>query len=802
MMLRMTTAEGSGAETALGEAGGSSRAWRTRLVAALVLAAALIAFYAPALGDGRFLYRDTGRMHAPVKQFLGEELRAGRFPSWNPYYGLGMPTVGASVDSVLHPFTLLAAALPVHVAVKLWVFLASFAGGMGAWAWARRLGAGPGGATAGALAFALSGFMVSSSDNLTYLTAYATAPWVFAAGDLWIARGGPAPLAGLALSSGLCAAAGDPLGWALAVAGSALFPFLLQTGAPAPRRLQRVVVGVLACALAAAPALLPLLAWLPHSHRAVAFDPEIPLRWNLAPARLLELVSPGLLRDGGGVTISPLHMKLADPRTSVPWVTSVYVGITVVCLAAAAALRGARGRVLVALSLVALWCAMGFNAGFGQLASGLPLLRSLAYWEKLAGWPALFLSVAAALGVERVGSDAGSARRLALAAGGVAALSLGASLLSEPLAAALAARAHGDWPGSLTAVLAGNLGDGLRHAGAVSVALALAAWMIARGRLPRAAAALAAIVALDLAGANVRAYHLHRPEVDRPPSRLASFLHRSATLERVVTPFEPVVLNPATSPSEALSYCGALTLKAAWNVAYRVGNFETYSGPMARRLDDVARALGTRRFPQVGLWGFGYVLVPGDAGLAAGQNVPASAPVVASDPTVPAYMFELPHRPRAYVAREVVAVDAPGALAFALDPASAAGDRTVVEGAIAAGVTKGEGEASLIRDDATAIDVRARATGEGLLVLNDLHAPGWSATVDGVERPIVAANYLARGVWIPAGEHVVRFRYRTPGLAAGVVAALLAAAAIAAWALARRWAARRRAGAPQPGGGS
>jgi hypothetical protein len=749
----------------------------------------LVVFYGPAIGGGRFLYRDTGRMHVPVKQFIGEELRAGRPAAWNPYYGMGMPIVGAAVDAPLHPFTALTVVFPTQVAVTLWVLLSHLVAGLGAWVWARRLGAGRGSALAGGLAFALTGFLVSSSDNLTYLTTIATVPWVFAAGDLWIARGGPGPLAALALASALCAAAGDPQGWGLAVAGTALFALLIPPGEePWRRRTLRAALGVVACAAAAAPAILPLLQWLPHSSRASALDAVTLSRWNLAPLRLVELLVPGVLQDGGAVTVSPLHLQLADPTSSTPWVASVYVGVAVAALAVAAAARGVKGRLLVALSLIALWGALGHHAGFGQLAAHAPILRGFRYWEKLAVWAALFLSAAAAIGVEALVADARLARRMAVAAAGFAAVALLVSLLTDPVAASIASATGRPGAMEIAPQLAENLRDGLLHAGAVAAAFAAAAWMLSRGRLPGALAVLAAIVALDLAGANVRAYHLHVAEADRPRSALAAWLQARRDLGRVVTPFEPLKARRGFSASESLNYYGALTLSSAWNVAYRVGNFDPYSGPVPARLRDVNDPLAPNLLvPNVGLWGFGYVVVPGGPKEAATANVPPSAPIVARDESVPAFLFEIPHRARAYVAREVSEVDPRGALAFALDAASAGSDRTVVEGPLPTGLPIGEGSAEVVRDEPTAVDVRVVVPGgPALLVLNDAFAPGWRAAVDGREQPIVAANYLARGVWLPAGEHRVAFRYATPGLAEGLALAALAATAIGVWALRRR----------------
>lgn len=782
-----------------GEGVQGRRGW-SPLRTALLLVLALALFYGPALAGGRFLYRDTGRMHVPVKQFIGAELRAGRFPAWNPYYGLGMPTVGAAVDGVLHPFTALTAVLPTHAVVTLWILLSHLAAGLGAAAWARRLGASHAAAGAAAFGYAFAGFLVSSTDNLTYLTALATVPWIFAAADLWVARGRPGALGLLALASLLCAAAGDPQGWGIALLGVPAFALLLGPAElPASRRLLRGAIGLAVCVAAAAPVILPLLEWLPHSTRARPLDPITHLRWNLSPLRLLELVVPGVLRDGGGVVLSLLHSRLSDPETSTPWVTSVYVGVAASALAVAAAWRDRRARILAVLALVATWAAMGHHAGFGQVAARLPVLGSFRYWEKLAVWPALLLSVAAALGVDRLRSDAALAHRVALgaAAFGAAALAL---TLAAPTAAAAIVGERGEETATLAAMLGENLRDGLLHAGAMGLVLAGATWL-ARRRLAAAPALLAAVVALDLMGANVRAYHLHRPETDRPPSALASWLAARGRLERTLTPFEPLAVRRGFSASESQNWYGALTLSSAWNVAYGVGSFDVYSGPIPGRLFDVSDPLAPNALvPNVGLWDVGFVVVPGDPRGAAIPNVPPSAPIVARDPRVPAWLFEIPHRPRAYVAREVAQVDRAGARAFALDPASASTDRTVVEGAIPPGLAPGEGSAEVVRDEPTAVDVRVHAAAPSLLVLNDAFAPGWRARLGGGELPIVAANYLARGVWVPAGEHVVAFRYSTPGLPAGIAIAALTAAGIGAWALARRRREAAEAAAAAPRG--
>ena len=60
------------------------------------------------------------------------------------------------------------------------------------------------------------------------------------------------------------------------------------------------------------------------------------------------------------------------------------------------------------------------------------------------------------------------------------------------------------------------------------------------------------------------------------------------------------------------------------------------------------------------------------------------------------------------------------------------------------------------------IRLKARATLPSVLLWNDKFDPHWTVTVEGRPQPLLRCNFLMRGVQVPAGEHVVEFRFDVP----------------------------------------
>jgi hypothetical protein len=109
----------------------------------------------------------------------------------------------------------------------------------------------------------------------------------------------------------------------------------------------------------------------------------------------------------------------------------------------------------------------------------------------------------------------------------------------------------------------------------------------------------------------------------------------------------------------------------------------------------------------------------------------------------------------------------------------------------------GGGTAELVVDEPDRIVVRATSDGTGLLVLRDVDAPGWRASIGGRLAPIIAADHAFRGVAVPDGASLVEFRYDPPTYHAGFLVALagllLAITLVGGPAMRRSMARRKRA---------
>ena len=87
------------------------------------------------------------------------------------------------------------------------------------------------------------------------------------------------------------------------------------------------------------------------------------------------------------------------------------------------------------------------------------------------------------------------------------------------------------------------------------------------------------------------------------------------------------------------------------------------------------------------------------------------------------------------------------------------------------------------------MELTARSSAPGLLVISQAYAEGWNAYVDGEQVEVLRTNHALQGVPLPAGEHEVVLRYEPRAVTVGLWGTGLASVAILgvwSWAL-RDW---------------
>jgi hypothetical protein len=106
-----------------------------------------------------------------------------------------------------------------------------------------------------------------------------------------------------------------------------------------------------------------------------------------------------------------------------------------------------------------------------------------------------------------------------------------------------------------------------------------------------------------------------------------------------------------------------------------------------------------------------------------------------------------------------------------------------------------EGNAEILKEMPTRIQLSVRMATPGLVVLADHWDQGWRAYLDDRPTPISRANHAVRGVVVPAGTGTLEFRYEPASFAWGLRCSVMAAAASLAWLGLACWSRR----SPAPG---
>ncbi len=310
----------------------------------------------------------------PLLEQATRQLQAGTFPLWNPLSYCGSPLLADPQAEVFNPAHAAFRLFSFHAAFKLNLAVDVALACLFAYCLARRLGARRSAAALAGLLFSCGGFfyyhapMVAQEDAMV---------WVPAALLFW-SRGAAAPLG---LSLALCYLGGNPVFTYIALAGCLALR-------PRRRALAAAAAGGALALFVAAAQLFPALALFARSVRSGPLSDAAALVYSVPPAALLRQV------------LQPLWNRSAAAFVGDPTITSFYVGLPALALAALG-LRRSRAA--------ALWAGAGLVLMLGgftpvyplllRLAPGLSLFRFPAQWGCLA---ASGLASLAALGAERL----------------------------------------------------------------------------------------------------------------------------------------------------------------------------------------------------------------------------------------------------------------------------------------------------------------------------------------------------------------------------------------------------------------
>ena len=780
------------------------RAWPIALLLFAILP--VLAFPEIVFGRQTLWRSDITLIHYPYHIMVADEWLAGRVPLWNPFQHIGIPLLAEGQVGPLYPLGLLfLSPLPPSLELSLFVVLHFSLACVFTFALARCLGMGRAPAMLAGLAFGMGGFLMAQVANLNIMTGAVWLPLILCAVIAAVRRRSVllALIAGIPLA--LQAFTAQPqvvlytMTMLVAYAAYRLLadvwrhahresPSLALPGDEVGRAESRTderrswPVGALLVALAivsglllSAPQLLPSYELQQHSVRSQELGFDFLTKNSLPPLMGLNLLLPGAF--GNNV----VGFKGGDPFEE----DFIYVGFLPLALAFFCWTQRRRRDMpfflllLVGATLLALGRYTPLYQVIIQHLPGFSLFRIPSRWLMAVN---LALAVLAGYGLQTLTEQGLSRRRLLTCLVVLFALSVGLALVwvfRQPLLAAVSAgqsslerklvvaflergftpdpvyrdRLLLRWLAPLTTptfLLAFNL--------LIATLLLVLHSVVVRRLTPHAFSALVlAAVSLDLVVAGGTTVNPVRPD--------DWWQQLSGGARYVLERLDEGRVWPLGMGSEEAA---VRKLGQYFPSAYRVPSAGGHGSPlMLARHDTFLHT--AHPVQQVQLLGVRYILTEGRMG----QDAESTYPSVYADGESVVYGNRDP-LPRAFAVHEAVPASSPEeALShfknLEFDPRRAVVLETMdgVQPRLLS-AANGPDSVAILHDTPDRVEIGASLSGDGYLVLLDTWYPGWQATVDGDPATIYRADYIVRAVFVPAGDHVVRFEYRPLSFRLGV----------------------------------
>jgi hypothetical protein len=369
-------------------------------------------FWWPVISGQEFPYiRDLALFAVPMKTFMVERLASGELPLWTPHVSAGMPFLADVSNQLFYPLNVVFVLFSSVLEALSWFIALHDLLAMLAFYWlCRATGLSRGVAVWGGMAYGLSGYVLSITDNVNFLPAIAWVPAALAAHSVALSRKSTVFSAVTALCLAAMVLAGDAMnvvllcGVLLLLSVEAALTERARHGARLLVALrwplgQLAIAAILAFVITSVQ-ILPTIELAQVTARHTGLVYEEASKWSFPFMRLIELGQPFFFA-ANFPTFDFLGAGLY-PLMAGPWASSVYLGTFTVLLAVIGIATGVRRALVWILVLApAILMSFGANAPYHQvLFENLPFLATQRYPEKLLFWVTLAACVLAARGAQ------------------------------------------------------------------------------------------------------------------------------------------------------------------------------------------------------------------------------------------------------------------------------------------------------------------------------------------------------------------------------------------------------------------
>lgn len=678
----------------------------------------------------------------PWTEAARQSLRHGELPVWNRFAACGGPLLANQQTALFHPFTLLGLPLTLGKSFTLTACLRLFFVLFFTFVFLQRWELDVLSSLYGALAYAFCTFHIIW---LLFPLGLATMmlPLVLSGIDELSFR--PSAVAALPLVVGVAATlfGGHPesAAWVLVTGGAyaiyASRPYLAYSATA-------IVAGIALSAVA----WYPTWVVLPFTSRGalIAASHASTVHHHYSAEWFLPLIAPNILGTSQTNTYHAPQPANADLLDDYGEVASAYAGAISLAFAFVTILQPHRKPRMFFIAVAAFALLTVFDPPLWHTALSKVPLIGMTLFPRVRFLIALSIAVLAALGVNDWRSARATKTTVVLC------------LLTAIAAIALAYGSHLAPPGALREVQ-------LQHV-AVAAATIVAATVCALRPNAATTIGIVAAVVCELMFVTRGYNHASQRRDIYPETGAIAFLERRAPSRFAAFGWSFLAETPAAYGIEDIKTTDPFAHRDYQRV---LGKFSR-SGDYDHVIQDFAN-------PWLNFLGVRYFYVPADQHL----DLPWLREVYSG---ADGRVFENTRAlPRYYSVNDVIAVPHTWS---AIDRVATLPDlrySAIVSNAPEPHIYLQKADVSLIRYRSNTTELHVHAVDRGLIVTSDVAWPGWNARWNGASLPLVTVNGLFVGVFVPAGNGMLRLEYQAPGLMGAsivsAVTALLIAIAVA-----------------------